>query len=96
MRGTMLNDSIINFYLSYLLTQHIDKELERANIEQSVAVEYIRKQFATATTGKAMEEEEEEEDSVQATLRRIFNQFAIATTFLYPQLRHLVSSVYRT
>ena len=85
----MLNDNIINFYLSYLLTQYIDRALEVAHIDKSVGVEYVRKR-ALSTSGEDMEEETE--DPLQSTLHSIFDRFEIATTFLYPQL-HRLSSV---
>ena len=86
----MLNDNIINFYLSYLLTQYIDRSLEAAHIDKSAGVEYVRKR-ALSINGTNMEEEEPE-GSLQSTLHSIFDRFEIATTFLYPQL-HRLSSV---
>ena len=86
----MLNDSIINFYLSYLLTQYIDHALEVAHIDKSVGVEYVRKRDLSVN-GPDMEEEIE--NPLQSTLHSIFDRFEIATTFLYPQL-HRLSSVW--
>ena len=85
----MLNDNIINFYLSYILTQYIDRALEVAHIDKSVGVEYVRKR---ALSTNRTDIEEEIEDPLQSTLHSIFDRFEIATTFLYPQL-HRLSSV---
>ena len=37
----MLNDSIINFYLLYMLTEYIDSYLDTAGIERKTVIELV-------------------------------------------------------
>lgn len=88
----MVNDSVINFYLRYTLTQYIDSSLRREGIDLQKAQDLAShpEKMKDAYSPKTAEEE-----AILSVLRPLYNRFAVATSFIYPQLRklHSVESV---
>ena len=85
----MLNDSIINFYLLYMLTEYIDSYLDTAGIGRKTVIELVHDPVKMSPTYVSMDFEEA---TVLSIVKPILNRFAIATSFIYPQL-HRWSSV---
>ena len=84
----MVNDSVINFYLRYMLTQYIDSSLLREGVDLQKAQDmasHPEKLKDSYSPNNA------EEEAILSVLRPLFNRFAVATSFIYPQLRKLHS-----
>lgn len=90
----MVNDSVINFYLRYMLTQYIDSRLRREGIDLQKAQD-LASQPEKLRDGYFPKNVEEE--TILSVLCPLYNRFAVATSFIYPQLRklHLVESLFR-
>ena len=90
----MVNDSVINFYLRYMLTQYIDSNLRRAGIDLQKAQDMAGHPEKLKDTYSPRSADEE---AILPVLRPLCNRFAVATSFIYPQLRrlHSVRSLWR-
>lgn len=86
----MLNDSIINFYLLYVLTDYIDSCLDVAGIDKKKVQELAHDPVKMSPAYVSMDFEEA---SLLTLVKPLLNRFAIATSFMYPQLRRLVSVI---
>ena len=90
----MVNDSVINFYLRYMLTQYIDSRLRREGID-------LQKAQELASHPEKLRDgyfpKNAEEEAILSVLCPLYNRFAVATSFIYPQLRklHSVESLFR-
>lgn len=73
-----LNDSIVNFYLEYSLTEYVKKELVAKQIFAE-AVENVKKQ--TALTRR--------EQTLLRKYKSVTNRFYVFSTFFYPMMRKL-------
>ena len=73
-----LNDSIVNFYLEYSLTEYVKKELVAKQIFAE-AVENVKKQ--TALTRR--------EQTLLRKHKSVTNRFYVFSTFFYPMMRKL-------
>lgn len=73
-----LNDSIVNFYLEYSLTEYVKKELVAKQIFAE-AVENVKKQ--TPLTRR--------EQTLLRKYKSVTNRFYVFSTFFYPMMRKL-------
>ena len=74
-----LNDSIVNFYLEYSLTEYVKKELVAKQIFAE-AVENVKKK-QTALTRR--------EQTLLRKYKSVTNRFYVFSTFFYPMMRKL-------
>ena len=76
----MLNDSIVNFYMNYTLTEHIRDRLRLHHIDESDAETLLRKEHLS-------------DPSLEEHVKKVLNEelltFHVFSTFLYPQLGKL-------
>ena len=71
----MLNDSIVNFYMNYTLTEHIRDRLRLHHIDESDAETLLRKEHLS-------------DPSLEEHVKKVLNEelltFHVFSTFLYP------------
>ena len=76
----MLNDSIVNFYMNYTLTEHIRDRLRLHHIDESDAETLLRKEHLS-------------DPSLEEHVKKVLNEelltFHVFSTFLYPLLGKL-------
>lgn len=78
--GIMLNDSIMNFYMNYSLTEFIEGQLSLLGIPKEDAVLLLQKKHLADPS---------REELIKGALNSLLLTFHIFSTFLYPQLSKL-------
>lgn len=80
MKRRKLNDSVINFYMNYLVTRHIyDQLLIEGFSEQEVNSMFVEGQF-------------KQKNDIPVFISSIVNQFSVFSTFFYPVLNQFYKS----
>ena len=74
-----MNDSIVNFYLEYCLTEYIKKELVANKLFVDAVENMMKKESALSAR----------EQKLVRKYKSITNRFYVFSTFFYPKMRKL-------